>query len=76
MDNVKPKLQVKFESGIFKVEGDLMAGETILGEIDIKIHPTVILKAIAEATPTDIDDKLLPFAEMIIAAIGSKKVSE
>lgn len=68
MENMKPEIEVKMLNGQIVIEGKMNE----LASLQLLISPIKILEAVAHATPTEIDDKLLPFAEMIVKAIGSK----
>lgn len=70
---MEPIASVKFSQGQVIISAELKNGESLIADLSAKIHMIAVLEEIAKATPTDIDDKALPFLKTIIGLIESKQ---
>ena len=64
-------LKVQNGNLIFSVK--VMNGEASLGELQASISIVNALEEIAKATPTDLDNKALPFLKLILGTLESKE---
>jgi hypothetical protein len=68
-----PKVSIGVSGGSVNIKVSVANEGTEIATNETKIALIALLEAITKATPTDLDDKALPFAKMLVQLIESKQ---